>query len=119
MHISNILKSFSDIIAHLEVRRFEAEGNDSALQLEITFYDGNKLYVRDYIIAAQKRKYAYHWQDKSGRLLVRWDNAPHWPEIETYPHHKHVDNEKNVLASSETDFQEVLNVIRSRMKNNL
>lgn len=84
MHIGNILKSFSDIIAHLEVLRFEVEGNDSALQLEITFNDGSKLHVRDYIFDAQKRKYAYHWQDKNDKLLVRWDNAPHRPEIETH-----------------------------------
>lgn len=118
MHIGNILKSFSDIIAHLEVPRFEVEGNDSALQLEITFNDGSKLHVRDYIFDAQKRKYAYHWQDKNDKLLVRWDNAPHWPEIETHPHHKHVYNEKNVLASSETDLKEVLAAIRTWMKNN-
>ncbi|MCL4424159.1 MAG: DUF6516 family protein [Firmicutes bacterium] len=48
----------------------------------------------------------------------RWDNAPHWPEIETYPHHKHVNIERNVLASSETDLKEVLSVIRTWMRNN-
>jgi hypothetical protein len=32
--------------------------------------------------------------------------------------HKHVYNEKNVLASSETDLKEVLAAIRTWMKNN-
>ncbi|HHY39195.1 MAG TPA: hypothetical protein GX507_09755 [Clostridia bacterium] len=116
MPIGNILKTFADIISHLEVLRFEVEGDDSALQLVITFNDGSKLYARDYIFGAQKRKYSYHWQDKKGALLVRWDNAPHWPEIETHPHHKHVHFGNNVLASYETDLIEVLAAIRALIK---
>ncbi|MGI9860130.1 DUF6516 family protein [Moorella naiadis] len=84
--------------------------------MEITFNDGSKLHVRDYIFDAQRRKYAYHWQDKDDKLLVRWDNVPHWPEIETHPHHKHFYDEKKVLASSETDLNEVLTAIHTRMK---
>ncbi len=33
--------------------------------------------------------YRHHWQDSSGRLIKRWDNAPHHPEIDTFPHHLH------------------------------
>lgn len=25
----------------------------------------------------------------SGRLIKRWDNAPHHPELDTFPHHLH------------------------------
>ncbi len=45
MHIGNILKSFSDIIAHLEVLRFEVEGNDSALQLSAYFLISSLIFV--------------------------------------------------------------------------
>lgn len=33
--------------------------------------------------------YRHHWQDSSGRLIKRWDNAPHHPELDTFPHHLH------------------------------
>jgi len=33
--------------------------------------------------------YRLHWQDKEGRLIRRWDNAPHYPELESFPHHVH------------------------------
>lgn len=116
MPLSKILRSFSDIVASFEVLRFEVEGDDSAWQLEITLDDGSKLYVRDYIFAGQRRKYAYHWQDSHGRLLVRWDNAPHWPQVETHPHHKHIREERNVHPSAETDLEEVLSAIRAQIR---
>jgi len=57
--------------------------------MEIDLIDGSRLYVRETLLGGMKRKYAYHWQDAEGRLLIRWDNAPDW-DIESFPHHKHV-----------------------------
>lgn len=34
--------------------------------------------------------YAFQLQDGDERSIVRYDNWPHHPEIETYPYHKHV-----------------------------
>lgn len=31
----------------------------------------------------------YHFQDDQNRLVFRYDNTPHFPDIESYPHHKH------------------------------
>lgn len=38
----------------------------------------------------EKTEYRYHYQSADGRMLFRYDNAPHHPEIATYPHHVHV-----------------------------
>ena len=32
---------------------------------------------------------AYHWQDGRGRLIRRWDSAPHYPRLPYAPHHVH------------------------------
>ena len=42
-------------------------------------------------------KYRHHWQDSEGRLRQRWDNAPHHPEIDTFPHHLHDGAEEQVV----------------------
>lgn len=34
--------------------------------------------------------YAFHLVDPVGAPVFRYDNAPHYPEMETFPHHKHV-----------------------------
>ena len=42
-------------------------------------------------------KYRFHWQHESGKLFKRWDNAPHHPEIETFPDHLHDGSEDYVV----------------------
>lgn len=58
--------------------------------------------------ALQVTTYRHHWQDGSGRLLKRWDNAPHHPEIETFPHHLHDGAEDRVVAHPAVTGPEVL-----------
>ncbi len=36
--------------------------------------------------------YRYHFQDKDNKLIFRYDNAPHFPNLKTFPHHKHLPN---------------------------
>ena len=54
--------------------------------------------------------YLYHWQDPTGHLVLRYDNAPHHPEIETFPHHKHV--AETAEASQRPSLPDLLNDIR-------
>ena len=54
-----------------------------------------------------KLKYRYHYEDHEGKMLFRYDNAPHHMEVETFPHHKHT-ADGNVVASSEPTLQEIL-----------
>ena len=45
--------------------------------------------------------------DKDKELIVRWDNAPHYPELETFPHHYHT--KEGVFSSNQLTIQQVLN----------
>jgi hypothetical protein len=58
-------------------------------------------------------KYAYHWQSSAGLLIARWDNAEHWPDIVTSPHHKHVrgDDGTTVEPSQGADLSLVMEEI--------
>jgi hypothetical protein len=38
----------------------------------------------------QREKYRYHFMDGSDQLIFRYDNAPHHPEVVTFPDHKHL-----------------------------
>jgi hypothetical protein len=42
------------------------------------------------VLSLNKINYAYHLQDQAGKLVFRYDNEPHYPELATFPHHKHV-----------------------------
>ncbi|MFM6170696.1 MAG: DUF6516 family protein [Nodosilinea sp.] len=48
----------------------------------------------------EQQRYRYQWMDaQQQQLKKRWDNAPHFPDVETFPHHVHVNQEDNVLPS--------------------
>lgn len=44
--------------------------------------------------------YRFHWQDRNGTLIRRWDCAPHFPRLPGFPHHIHVGHEDTVLPGS-------------------
>ena len=115
MRLHETLAQFSDIVHSYEVIQYEVEGLHSRLKIRILLVDGSHLHVRETVLGGQRRKYAYHWLDAAGRFRIRWDNAAHWPEIETYPHHKHVDEEARVTASEATTLEEVLTAIRTKI----
>lgn len=49
----------------------------------IEFLDGSKLFVREYVdvtSGVDKFSYAFHYQDQTGQLIFRYDNARHRPD---------------------------------------
>lgn len=108
----NVIQQYSDQIASWRVVLYEQDGNYARLKLEVIFHDGSKLQAKDYHFAPDERKYAFHWSDSNGKLKIRWDNAQHWRNIPTFPHHKHVGHDKNVEASAEVTLADVLEYIR-------
>ena len=78
------------------------------LSLKIIFQNNSILFSKEYV-SEKERNYSYHWQNNSGKLITRWDNAPHHKQIKTFPHHKHL---KNAIAeSTEMNLNEVLDYI--------
>ena len=108
----NVIQQYANLIASWRVLLHEQDGNYARLKLEIVFHDGSELLVKDYHFAPDERKYAFHWSEAGGKLKIRWDNAPHWKRIPTFPHHKHVGHDKNVEASVEVTLTDVLEYIK-------
>ncbi len=84
----------------------------SYLRLKVLLCDGSVLHVRDYI-SETERKYSFHWQGRDGALMVRWDNAPHYPGLSTHPDHKHASGQ--IQASIQLTLEEILVEIESRL----
>jgi hypothetical protein len=79
----------------------------------LRFHDGSLLDFDEVVLLRDeqivKLRYAYHYQNQSGEMIFRYDNAPHYPNIPTYPHHKHVGSD--VEAAQVPDLSEVLRQI--------
>lgn len=77
---------------------------------EVIFMDGSRLaffeFLRFHESALKREKYRYHFMDREHRLIFRYDDAPHYPEIPTHPHHKHTP--KGVVESKAPDLVEVI-----------
>lgn len=57
--------------------------------------------------------YRYHWQHATGHLILRYDNAPHHPEVGTFPHHKHL--RETVVASQRPALPDLLTEIQHHL----
>ena len=109
-----ILGDYDDIITRYSVCHFYTEPESSRFKAEIQFTDNSILMVKDYIFPTG-RKYAYHWQDGGGNLIIRWDNAPHWPDIRTYPHHVHIVGISEPVESDIRSITDVMDAIKKKV----
>ena len=109
------LRKYEEYIQSYHIHQFEQNGNNLRLKMAINFNNESKLFVKEIIIDGEKRKYAYQWINKKNELICRWDNAPDWPDIETFPHHKHVGTENNVKPSENIEFASVLDELIQMM----
>ena len=49
-------------------------------------------------------------------MIFRYDNAPHWEEISTYPYHKHLPD--SVISSKIMTLDKVLEEIQQYIESN-
>ena len=112
--ILELARQYADIIRSIEVERFRIVGASYELRAIIALKDGSTLFVKDYLFLDGTRKYAYHWQDREGRLKSRWANAPHWRDVASHPHHQHVGSAGDVTSSEVRTPEDALQYIRAQ-----
>jgi len=108
-HILTVLSS-SDLVMSVEVVEMNAEPKVQSLRAKATLKNGYVLYVNEGI-GENYRRYSYHLQ-KSGKMIRRWDNAPHWMDIRTFPFHLHLPDTNKPVECGEVFVNDVLSAIR-------
>ncbi|KPQ32821.1 MAG: hypothetical protein HLUCCA11_20500 [Phormidesmis priestleyi Ana] len=80
------------------------------LKLRVRFSGRYLLAISEALIVIDKRisqiDYRYHFQDEKNQLIFRYDSTPHFPDISTFPHHKHLS--ETVVATDKPDIFRVL-----------
>ena len=56
--------------------------------------------------------YSYHCADAEGNLIVRWDNAPHFPDLPGFPHHRHIGSAETAEGGEPMNIFKILSDIR-------
>ncbi|WP_457551400.1 toxin-antitoxin system TumE family protein [Desulfobacula sp.] len=73
-------------------------------------------YKLDVRLIQTEKEIIYSYQLFHDRPIIRWDNAPHFPSITTFPHHFHNQNNKiktsNLMGNIIEDIDYVIGEIR-------
>lgn len=92
----------------IEVARCDITGLDDIVILlyrfRIKLKDGGLLEMMERVIVEGNSPpchttYRFHWQDANGKLIRRWDNAPHHPHLPGFPCHLHLGEDMSVETS--------------------
>ena len=119
--ISKYFSSIEALVRGLEeayIERYEEEAIEPGranLRIRMRFRTGHMLELNEAVIAEGRRvkhlAYRYHFQDGNANLIFRYDNTPHFQDIESFPHHKHLPNEVTAV-----NHPSILDVIKEAEK---
>jgi len=114
------LQEYFDLIAKLVEHsgaesveiEFDEDQQSGTVDGALYFYDGSRLEFPETVTIERHRpvKLLYTYQYiRGGEALLRYDNAPHHPDLPTFPHHKHVRKER--LSATEPTLSQVVSEV--------
>jgi uncharacterized protein DUF6516 len=83
----------------------------------LTLNGGYELHIAENVVTEpefNRLKYHFHLQTSGDKMIARWDNAPHHPEVKTHPDHLHVGDK--IKASHAVDIEKVLEAVLSSIE---
>jgi len=86
------------------------------LRCRVHFWDGSFLDIYETVSTELgypvRISYAYTYL-REGERVFRYDNAPHHPEIVTFPHHKHIGIDEHLAPTDQPTLGQILAEIES------
>ncbi len=80
------------------------------LRIRLRFDQGHLLEVNEAVVVEDNSlvslDYRYHCQDENNRLIFRYDSTPHFPDLSSFPHHKHLPD--TVISSDKPDIVQIV-----------
>jgi hypothetical protein len=104
----------SPVILSSAIEKYLSSDGDSVyIKGTIRFIDSSHLDIAAFAFISAGSlsvdKYRFHYMDKKRRMVFRYDNASHHPEVESHPHHKHTPS--RVAPANMPSIKEVLEEI--------
>lgn len=109
--IEELLNSRSHIIEDQVTHAKTYSDDKGSIAGEVSFIDESTLDFLEVINTGKKEKdkYKYHYMNKDKDMIFRYDNAPHFQNLQTFPHHKHTSH--GVIESAEPNLEMVLSEV--------
>lgn len=122
--IKEILNT-SKIIETVEIVKEKAIQDQGYFRAKITLKNGDFLEVAEFFKIENKQcisaDYRYQWMNvNKEKLIKRWDNVKHFPDLANFPHHVHISDESIVKPSKLRSTIEIISLIEQKIlkKNN-
>lgn len=112
-----VLEDFREIISRQEIE-FEEFNGSKLIEGEIDFISNWRLEFMEFK-SEDKHKYRFHLMNEGNEMVVRWDTAPHHPELENFPFHKHSRKKQKPESTEELEGQEIQAKVMERNLENL
>jgi hypothetical protein len=108
-----------DHVTSIEVPECLASDDyNGLLKVRVWFWDGSYLDLYEVVSTELgypvRLHYAYTYVSDEQHVF-RYDNAPHYPQIVTFPHHRHVGPDEQVAPSEQPSLKQVLSEIAERL----
>ena len=99
---------FDNLVSNYSVSTKYYNKNKGFISGRIEFKDNSILNFKEVKDTEyhKKDKYSYQYMDFNKNLIFRYDNAYHHPEIQTFPHHKHLPD--NITSTNEPELIDIL-----------
>lgn len=112
-NIEKVIDAHPSVLSSTLQKQIGPDSRSVYLKGSIIFTDRSVLDISIFAVESRNTiiidKHRYHYMDKRGHLVFRYDNAPHHRELSTFPHHKHLPD--RVVSAPAPSLQEILNEI--------
>ncbi|MEN0050604.1 MAG: DUF6516 family protein [Bacteroidota bacterium] len=111
--VKDAIQNFAHIITDFSTQEKTYSDEKGFISGELFFVDDSKLDFAEVKEIGQesKIKYRYHYMDEEKKLIFRYDNAKHYPNLSTFPNHKHTP--QGVIESEAPDMEMILKEIEA------
>jgi hypothetical protein len=104
----------SSIVLVSNIQKYFGPGEETVyLKGQITIIDSSTLEISIFATESREKlsidKYRLHYRSNAGQMVFRYDNSPHHPEIDSFPHHKHMPGK--IRPSNIPSIKDILNEI--------
>jgi|SRR3972149_10780752 len=106
--------STDSIVISFDVIREFANLDEGFVRVRASLTNGNILDFSEFVRQSDTLElisYRYQWLDKDKKHIRRWDNALHYPDLESFPHHIHDSETERVISGTPTNIFAILDEI--------
>ena len=116
-HLASCIAS-ADIVHSSRITYDKRSSYVGFIRGDIYFLDGSLRHLRAFVNVqhgVERYMYVYQYQSSTGVFIFRYDNTPHFPDLPTFPHHRHEGGETTVMAAMPPDLPTIFSEVQRYM----